>query len=135
MYLSELSVEEKQAFLQLAYYMAKTDGIYADEERALLSEYAKECDYHFNEPESSIQIQDILSSLKSSTNKSKRIIFLEITAMALIDTKFENEEKAFLAQVAKAFSIPDSDIEEAVNLCDDYLTIGLSLNNFIIKED
>lgn len=132
MYLKELKVEEKQAFLLLAYSIAQADGIYSDEEQILMSAYANECGIPFKKPDNPIEFQDVLSSLDDSSERTKRIILLELIAMALVDTKYE-EEKAIIEKIANSFGISNADTEKAVHLCDNYLIIGRAMNSFIEK--
>lgn len=133
MYLKELKVEEKQAFLLLAYSIAEADGIYADEEQILMSAYANECGIPFKKPDNPIEIQDVLSSFEDSSERTKRIILLEIIAMALVDTKYEDEEKAIIEKIASSFSISNAETDKAVNICNNYLIIGRAINSFIEK--
>lgn len=105
MFLKELNKDEANAFLNLVSIFARIDNEFAKEEKALLDEYKEELglvDYGIKE----MVYEDIIESLKSSSDRAKRIIYFELVGLALVDGEYEDEEVDFLEKIAAEFSIP-----------------------------
>lgn len=105
MFLKELNKDEANAFLNLVSIFARIDNEFAKEEKALLDEYKEELglvDSEINE----MVYEDIIESLKSSSDRAKRIIYFELLGLALVDGEYEEEEVDFLEKIAAEFSIP-----------------------------
>lgn len=104
MFLKELNKDEANAFLNLVSIFARIDNEFAKEEKALLDEYKEELglvDSEINE----MVYEDIIESLKSSSDRAKRIIYFELVGLALVDGEYEEEEVDFLEKIAAEFSI------------------------------
>lgn len=105
MFLKELNKDEANAFFNLVSIFARIDNEFAKEEKALLDEYKEELglvDSEINE----MVYEDIIESLKSSSDRAKRIIYFELVGLALVDGEYEEEEVDFLEKIAAEFSIP-----------------------------
>lgn len=105
MFLKELNKGEANAFLNLVSIFARIDNEFAKEEKALLDEYKEELglvDSEINE----MEYEDIIESLKSSTDRARRIIYFELVGLALVDGEYEDEEVDFLEKIAAEFNIP-----------------------------
>ncbi|MBS4803400.1 MAG: hypothetical protein KIC47_02885 [Clostridium sp.] len=105
MFLKELNKGEANAFLNLVSIFARIDNEFAKEEKALLDEYKEELglvDSEINE----MVYEDIIESLKSSTDRARRIIYFELVGLALVDGEYEDEEVDFLEKIAAEFNIP-----------------------------
>ena len=105
MFLKELNKDEANAFLNLVSIFARIDNEFAKEEKALLDEYKEELglvDSGIKE----MVYEDIIESLKSSSDRAKRIIYFELVGLALVDGEYEDEEVDFLEKIAAEFSIP-----------------------------
>lgn len=107
MFLKELNKDEANAFLNLVSIFARIDNEFAKEEKALLDEYKEELglvDSGINE----MVYEDIIESLKSSTDRARRIIYFELVGLALVDGEYEEKEVDFLEKIAAEFNIPRS---------------------------
>lgn len=105
MFLKELNKDEANAFFNLVSIFARIDNEFAKEEKVLLDEYKEELglvDSEINE----MVYEDIIESLKSSSDRAKRIIYFELLGLALVDGEYEEEEVDFLEKIAAEFSIP-----------------------------
>lgn len=105
MFLKELNKDEANAFLNLVSIFARIDNEFAKEEKALLDEYKEELglvDSGIKE----MVYEDIIESLKSSTDRARRIIYFELVGLALVDGEYEEEEVDFLEKIAAEFNIP-----------------------------
>lgn len=92
MFLIKLQQEEKEAFLELAYLMAKIDGKYSIYENPVIAKYKKEMDledYIIKD----LAIEDILKVFKEE--RSKHIVLTEILRLVYSDgIVHENEQKS-----------------------------------------
>lgn len=105
MFLKELNKDEANAFLNLVSIFARIDNEFAKEEKALLDEYKEELglvDSGIKE----MVYEDIIESLKASTDRARRIIYFELVGLALVDGEYEEEEVDFLEKIAAEFNIP-----------------------------
>lgn len=96
MFLHELNKSEKKDFLELAYIAATLDGEITARERKLFESYRSET--KLIESEYKIQkkkLEDIVSNLKKSDNKTQKIILLELMGLLLVDKEFSEKENKF----------------------------------------
>ncbi len=78
MFLRLLEEEEKVAFLQLAHYMARSDGDFSDKQKEIIETYCYEMGINdIDYDENSFSINVILDSIDNKT--SQKIFLLEIT--------------------------------------------------------
>ena len=105
MFLKELNKGEANAFLNLVSIFARIDNEFAKEEKALLDEYKEELGLVDSEIKE-MEYEDIIESLKSSTDRARRIIYFELVGLALVDGEYEDEEVDFLEKIAAEFNIP-----------------------------
>lgn len=105
MFLKELNKDEANAFLNLVSIFARIDNEFAKEEKALLDEYKEELGLVDSEIQEMVY-EDIIESLKSSSDRARRIIYFELVGLALVDGEYEEEEVDFLEKIAAKFNIP-----------------------------
>lgn len=132
MFLQQLNEEEKVAFLELAYIIAKANGIIDDKEHQMLVAYQKEMELEIDLETHPIRpFQEVVNIFKDK--KIKRIVFLESLAVAFADGIYHEEQKEHIHELKQYFSISDDDYEsfktwinkmnslyyEAVELLDD----------------
>jgi len=107
MFLNRLSQEEKKAFLELAYYMAKVDDNFMDEQKEIISQYCFEMsidDINFDENKF-----DLLKVLKHFKNpKSQKIVLLEIMALVYADNILHPKEQEVLEIMCKEFGLDEN---------------------------
>lgn len=134
MFLNSLNPSEKDNFMKLAVAVIKADGIVEESEKQILSAYANEMQIpvcNFDEQGDADNI--IKEFVMNSTLQTKRIIFLELLALAFADGNYATEEKALIQQLADAFEFDRAFIEQATNLEDAYVATYMSLVNLIEK--
>lgn len=134
MFLNSLNPTEKDNFMKLAVAVIKADGVVEESEKQILSAYANEmqipvCD--LNEQSDADNIIKVFAI--NSTLQTKRIVFLELLALAFADGSYAAEEKALVQQLANAFEFDRAFIEQAINLTDAYVAVYMSLVNFVEK--
>lgn len=134
MFLNSLNPTEKDNFIKLAVAIIKADGVVEESEKQILLAYAKEMQI----PVCSLEEQgDTVKIIKefaeTSTYQTKKIIFLELLALAFADGNYAVEEKTLVQQLANAFKFDQTFIEKAINLEDAYVAAYISLVNFVEK--
>ncbi|WP_342431538.1 hypothetical protein [Neobacillus sp. FSL H8-0543] len=100
MFLAELQLEEKKAFLELANLIAKIDGKYSIFETKILKEYQKELelgDYTIR----GITIENILEEFKNE--RSKNIVLSELLRLIYSDGVFHEQERESVSLIKKHF--------------------------------
>jgi tellurite resistance protein len=100
MFLAELQLEEKKAFLELANLIANVDGKYSVFESKTIKEYQKELeigDYSIR----GITIETILEEFKSE--RSKNIVLTELLRLIYSDGVFHEQERESVSLIKKHF--------------------------------
>jgi tellurite resistance protein len=100
MFLVELKLEEKKAFLELANLIAKVDGKSSVFESKTIKEYQKELeigDYTIR----GISIENILEEFKSE--RSKNIVLAELLRLVYSDGVFHEKERESVNFIKKYF--------------------------------
>ena len=120
--------------MKLAVAVIKVDGVVEESEKQILSAYANEMQIpvcNLDEPYNADSI--IKEFAMHSTLQTKRIVFLELLALAFADGSYTTEEKALVQQLANAFELDRVFIERAINLEDAYVAVYMSLVNLVEK--
>jgi len=134
MFLNSLNPTEKDNFMKLALAVIKADGIIEDSEMQILSAYANEMQIPVCSLEEQGDIDQIIKEFAmNSAPETKRIVFVELLALAFADGDYTAEEKAFIQQISNAFEFDGAFIERAINLQDAYVAVYMSLVNLVEK--
>lgn len=134
MFLNSLNPVEKDNFMKLAVAIIKADGIVEESEKQILSAYANEMQIPVCNLEEQGDTDKVIKEFAmNSTIQTKRIVFLELLALAFADGNYAAEEKALVQELADAFDFDKSFIEQAVNLEDAYVAAYMSLVNLVEK--
>ena len=107
MWLSSLSVEQRQALLGLAYNVIVSDGLLDPNEEGMLDEFKREMDLS---PESEVEYLE-LSGIEDvfSTRKSRVIALLNLLRLSYADGAFEVEEECLLKEISRTFAIAEGE--------------------------
>ena len=115
MFLSILSNEEKEDFLNLVINVAEVDGDFTQAEQNQINAYVLEMGLTLKAKNTyNKSTNDLLQNLAKSTLQVKRAVFLEIVAVMLVDG-MKDEEKEILEQMQKDFDIKEIFTEQAIN--------------------
>ena len=112
MLLMKLQSREKFSFLQLAHYLARVDNKYGEKEEEIILEYCTEMgienldSFDFD----NFSLDNILKDFKSE--KSKRIVLLELMILIHIDHIFNINEKKLIQKISDSFGIDISDVND-----------------------
>ena len=114
MYLQELKAEQKELFLDLSILLSSSDNNFSIEEKSLIKQICAEMQIE-ERYTSTAKFDDIVNKLVDiSTKKHKRIMLIELAGIILVDGEYSDEEKQFLDDVGKKFSIPKVEIEKMI---------------------
>lgn len=111
MFLSGLTREKQEAFLNLAYTMVYADGRLDAAEKKLFDTYKLETDVDLSKAHK-VDFAEGLAAFDDSSVEEKTGIFFELYAIALIDESYPEEEKVLVDIMQKRFGIPDSKMQE-----------------------
>ena len=103
MFLNRLNQEEKVAFLELAHHIARSDGDFADEEKAIIQTYCFEMqidDIEYNE--ANFDIKQILDKFQDKSRQ--KILLLEIMALIYSDGYLDESEQSVIDDIVAYFS-------------------------------
>lgn len=104
MFLNELNKKESIAFINLVELLAKSDNLFAKNEKNLINDYIVELSLK-DEEIPDLSFDKVIEHFKNSTSRIKNIVYLELTGLALIDGSFDKEEIKFLNAIAGQFNI------------------------------
>jgi tellurite resistance protein len=104
MFLNRLKKKEKSAFLELAHYIARSDGDFSEEQKSIIEKYCMEMqmdDIEYNPTK--FDIYTTLRKIKS--HRSKKIVLLEIMALIYSDDFLHEEERKVLEKILEEFDL------------------------------
>ena len=111
MFLSELTKEKQEAFLNLAYTMVYADGRLDAAEKKIIDTYKLELDLDLTAAHK-VDFAKELAAFDDSSVEEKTGIFFELYALALIDESYPEEEKVLVNLMQKRFGITDAKMQE-----------------------
>ncbi len=111
MLLMKLEPREKFSFLQLAHYLARIDNDYGEKEQEVILEYCAEMGIENDDTFilEDFDLEETLSDFRS--NKSKKIVLLELMILIHADDKFDFEERNLIFKINKLFDFSQKDLE------------------------
>ena len=128
MFLSKLTREKQEAFLNLAYTMVYADGRLDAAEKKLFDTYKLEIEDADLSKAHAVDFAEGLKIFDDLSDKEKAGIFYELYAIALIDESYPDEEKILVDTMQKHFGITDAKMQEMRDglkkLTDAYINIA-----------
>ena len=107
MFLNRLKNEEKVAFLELAHYVARSDGSFSKDEKTTIETYCYEMqidDIQYDEKNF-----ELLKVLAIFENKmSQKVLLLELMALIYSDEKVASSEQKIIDTIVLSFGMNDS---------------------------
>ena len=113
MFLSKLTYDEKLSFLNLAHIMMNIDEEQTAEEEQVFQRYQSECgiaEFNIN-----MDISSALNVFTSSSDKIKKIVFVELWGIVAADEKLEESELKLMNEIGAALSLSKETMNELKN--------------------
>lgn len=107
MFLNELDKNEGIAFMQLVKYLANSDNTFAKEEKKLYEDYLGELNISEEEIHNA-DLNSVYETLKSSSERSKNLIYFELVGLALIDGEYDENEVKVLEEIGEKLEVQRS---------------------------
>lgn len=134
MFLKQLSEESQKVFLQVCVLAAKADGIIAEEEQAMMTEYSREMGITEQISWVDVPKERVFQNLSDiSSDKDKRIILLEILGLVKADNVYDAREQQFIADLVSALGLTAGDNERIAYLLDKYLDTCKELADAVLS--
>lgn len=131
MYLNKLSNEQKELFLDLCIYAAKSNGDFDADEKLMIDQYCDEMNIEIRYEEKN-SIGELTSRLTEiSTAAELKMILIETVSLMLSDEVFDEQEKEFMNAVSAKLGLTDKDIDEVCSLLREVTSIYGKINDFI----
>lgn len=112
MFLSNLTREKQEAFLNLAYTMVYADGRLDAAEQKLFDSYKGEIPDADLSKAYAVDFAEGLATFDDSSIEEKTGVFFELYAIALIDESYPEEERILVDIMQKRFGITDAKMKE-----------------------
>lgn len=123
MFLNQLSEKEKRAFLSLSVHASNSNGIFADEEKAMIEEYCKEMKLENFDTEKAEALDEILKIFKEADIHIRKIVLFETLGLLYSDRNFDANEKEFINKFANEMGLSNTDVEQQTVLITEYLEL------------
>ena len=121
MFLNQLSDKEKNAFISLSVHASKSNGVLAEEEKAMIQEYCKEMDIPLFDANDAISMDEIVAVFNESELTIKKIVLLETLGLVYSDGEYDDSEKGFVIEYANKIGLTDEDVEKQTEAVKTYL--------------
>lgn len=111
MYLNTLTNVEKELFLELALNACYANGDLDPNEKVMMDQYGSEMGVKINSYKPLKSQDQVLEELKSiKTIETLRKIYIEITALMMVDGFIDKDEEKYLNEIQKIASLKDSQV-------------------------
>lgn len=127
MFLNELSKNEQEIFLNLAYTLMYADNKVRGEEKKHFQLYQTEVQTDITNAKSVDFITEI-TKLQALDFRKKQIIFVELIGLALVDTEYAAPERILLNEAGQILSISIEKRKTLTMLVNKLLSIYRELN-------
>lgn len=132
MLLGQLSEKSKKLFLQLEMVLANIDGSFAASEKELIERHCKEMGIEFADHRVDISLDETVKNIDVNMSiKEKKIIFIELVTLAVIDGVYGDREKEFVDTLRKMLGIPEEVGVQASELVERLVKVSAEIENFV----
>jgi hypothetical protein len=112
MFLNLLTEKEKMSFLDLLHITASIDGDYTETEKEKINAYAVEMAIKLEDIKSNeTNLEKVLLNFYNSNDTIKKVVVLELIALALVDG-YKDEEKKIIEEILTKFNLQDNEYGE-----------------------
>ncbi len=133
MFLNSMSEEGKKLFYNLEIILAHSDEDFDGTEEALIKSHCAEMGLEYTgNVDLGMSIKDVISAINAKLSKrEKKIIFVELVAVALVDGEYHENEKKVIEELRSLMGIPVDVADDAIKLINNLMSITNSLRNFV----
>ncbi|MGV8147031.1 MAG: hypothetical protein ACLKAK_11925 [Alkaliphilus sp.] len=133
MFLSKISQEQKELFLQLSIHAAMANNIIAKEQRVIINEYCLEMGISEVEIEAAVSLSKVLERFKILSNEQEiRIVVFEVLGLLLSDKQYDNLERNFVEELRKEFGLSNDLIERMLTLLDEFNVVFTRISDVVL---
>ncbi|WP_104640901.1 molecular chaperone DnaJ [Helicobacter bizzozeronii] len=108
MFIQDLSVEQQQVFLYLARKVIEADGVLHELQLGALDTIKKQCEHGISEKEVPLNTLGKLFT----TNHAKHAVLLELTSVALADSRWHDNERDTIYSYAKEMGVSTQKVDQ-----------------------
>ncbi|WP_120951411.1 molecular chaperone DnaJ [Helicobacter sp. L8] len=108
MFIQDLSVEQQQVFLYLARKVIEADGVLHELQLSALDVIKKQCEYGISEKE--VPLSELGKLF--TTNHAKHAVLLELTSVALADSRWHDNERDTIYSYAKEMGVSTQKVDQ-----------------------
>lgn len=113
MFLAELSKENQDNYLRLAYAAADADGKITEEELSTLNMYKAEIPGMSDITEYKISdISEPIKALGALDKAAKKKVYFELISLVLTDLDYSEEEKVIVEKVVSGFGLGNAECQK-----------------------
>ena len=133
MLLGKLSTENKKLFFDLELALANIDGAFDPREEQLIRSHCAEMGIEYAPASGGTDLNELVQRIRNGmTAMEKKIIFIELVAVALADGTYEEEEQKFVKELQDLFGIPESVAAQATELIRGLITQSRAIEDFVM---
>lgn len=134
MFLQNLSIEEKLAYLVIATEVINVDKVLAVEEVQYMQDYMQEmliCDNAADDDENLLSFDVAVSVFVNGSRETKLKVYMELYALVICDSIYAEEEKKILRKLQKLFEINDAKERQLENCIDELRKVYKQMENVL----
>lgn len=132
MLLGQLSENNKRLFLQLEMILASIDGSFSTSEKELIERHCKEMGIDSADCSTDVSLDETVKNIYENMSiKEKKIIFIELMTLAVIDGVYDDKEKELVDSLRKMLGIPEEVGTQALELVDRLVKASAEIENFV----
>ena len=111
-----MNQEEKENFLELVYKMATCDGVYAEEEEELVTNYKWEL--NLKDIPDTKTVSELLDYFSEKSNALRKIVFFELYGMVMANGEIEKNEKEIMDELKIKFTLDEKAYADMIMAAD-----------------
>lgn len=132
MLLKQLSEESKHTFLKLETFLANVDGKFDKSEEKIIRMHCSEMGLEPIPYDENMTLEKIVKNVNTEmTVREKKIILIELLAVAVIDGVYDDTEKEFVGALRKLLQIPEEVVQQAYDMVKKLTDASTSIENFV----
>lgn len=111
MFLTELNLNDRKDFLDLAFYAMGLNGEHKEDEIEVFGAFVHECELQEYEPENQENIKVSIKKLSKKGVKVKKIVLIELLGILLADGEICDAEAEFLDVLGHKFEFEPYEVK------------------------